>query len=366
MAYSTLSPPCRVLGLCRALVHSPSDRLAALDLLVNPYLLYSLLALGAAGLCVALPRKGPNPQAVGGMIVATAIGLVVLLLTLRSLQSDGSMPNLLFYLFSMVAIGSALRMITHQRPVYAALYFVLTIIAASGLFLILSAEFMAVAVIIIYAGAILITYLFVIMLATQAPTDDQIEALADYDVQAREPLIASAIGFVLMAVLTSVLFAGVRMLDRASGTDSLAIQIAANGEIARMPGKIENSLRADLVPRDELEGKAPYELLRSGYRLAEVFPETRRVVLTKGDDRVGMHWPADLQLTNIEDVGFNLLEDHPGSIEIAGVILLMAMLASVVLARRKVQEDEDDKMEQARRLSLVDPALAPRRGEGGA
>ena len=300
------------------------------------------------------------------MIVATAIGLLVLLLTLKSLDAEGSMPNLFFYLFSMIAVGSALRMITHPRPVYAALYFVLTILASSGLFLILSAEFMAVAVIIIYAGAILITYLFVIMLATQAPTDDQIDALADYDLEAREPLIASAIGFVLMAVLTTVLFAGVRSIDRAAGEDLYTIHAEQNREIARMPGRIEHALNADLLPREELDGRAPIELMRDGYAVTEIVPDTRRVVLTNGDERVAMDWPVDLQLYNVEDVGFNLLEDHPGSIEIAGVILLMAMLASVVLARRKVQEDEEDKMEQARRLSLVDPALAPVGGEGGA
>ena len=62
-----------------------------------------------------------------------------------------------------LGVGSAIRVITHPHPVYAALYFILTIIAMAGLILLLSAEFMAFAVIIVYAGAILVTYLFVIM-----------------------------------------------------------------------------------------------------------------------------------------------------------------------------------------------------------
>ena len=50
--------------------------------------------------------------------------------------------------------------------------------------------------------------------------------------------------------------------------------------------------------------------------------------------------PADLGVDNVEGVAFTLLNDHPGSIEIAGVILLMAMLGAVVLARKQVQIDE--------------------------
>ncbi len=50
--------------------------------------------------------------------------------------------------------------------------------------------------------------------------------------------------------------------------------------------------------------------------------------------------PADLDVYNVEGVAFTLLNDHPGSIEIAGVILLMAMLGAVVLARKKVEMDE--------------------------
>ena len=54
---------------------------------------------------------------------------------------------------------------------------------------------------------------------------------------------------------------------------------------------------------------------------------------------------------NVESVGFNLLKDHPGSIEIAGVILLMAMLGAVVLSRKQVELDEELKRRQAHTLA---------------
>jgi len=53
----------------------------------------------------------------------------------------------------------------------------------------------------------------------------------------------------------------------------------------------------------------------------------------------------------VEALGFNLLRDHPGAIEIAGIILLMAMLGAVVLSRKQVQLDEEAKMRQSHMLS---------------
>jgi hypothetical protein len=77
--------------------------------------------------------------------------------------------------------------------------------------------------------------------------------------------------------------------------------------------------------------------------------------------------PPSLHVTNPDRVGFNLLRDHPGTIEIAGVILLMAMLGAVVLSRKQVQIDEEAKVRQARSLAapLAKAAMDNRTSEGG-
>ena len=98
------------------------------------------------------------------MITAAAVGLIFLAVSIKSLSH---LPNFNFYIFSFIALGAALRVISHPRPVYAALYFILAILSSCGLYVLLSAEFLAFALVIVYAGAILITYLFVIMLATE-------------------------------------------------------------------------------------------------------------------------------------------------------------------------------------------------------
>ena len=101
-----------------------------------------------------------------------------------------------------------MRVITHPRPVYSALYFVLTVFASAGLFVLLDAEFMAAALVLIYASPpFLITYVFVIMLASQARAPaSTANFLSEYDTVSREPMIASMVGFALMGILLFVIF----------------------------------------------------------------------------------------------------------------------------------------------------------------
>jgi NADH-quinone oxidoreductase subunit J len=309
-----------------------------LSQVISPVILYALLALGGLGVCLALPRRGLNPQPIGALIAAAAAGLVILVLTMRNVQAH---PNIYFYIFAVVALGGGLRMITHPRPVYAALYFILTIIASSGLFVLLSAEFMAFALIIVYAGAILITYLFVIMLATQAPTGDDTEVLAEYDAVSREPVGATVVGFLLLGVLTTMLFRGVPGLAPSGFSSDRAL-------LVHLPQKVTRELREagvikadEFVANDERVGGPAINLdpVDGGVTVADAAGGTRFIPRSQ--------WPETLDTTNIEGVAFALLAEHPGAIEIAAVILLMAMLGAVVLARKQVQLDEEAKARHA-------------------
>ncbi len=80
----------------------------------------------------------------------------------------------LFYLFSAVAVVSSLIVVTNRRPAYSVLALTLTMLALSALFVLLEAYFVAVIQVLIYAGAILVLFLFVIMLLGMEGTDRQI------------------------------------------------------------------------------------------------------------------------------------------------------------------------------------------------
>jgi NADH-quinone oxidoreductase subunit J len=70
----------------------------------------------------------------------------------------------LFYLFSVVLVFAAFRVITARNPVYAALYLVLTFFQAAGLWLLLRAEFLAITLVLVYVGAVMVLFLFVVMM----------------------------------------------------------------------------------------------------------------------------------------------------------------------------------------------------------
>jgi NADH-quinone oxidoreductase subunit J len=70
----------------------------------------------------------------------------------------------LFYLFAIVLLFAAFRVITARNPVYAALYLVLAFFQASAVWLLLKAEFLAITLVLVYVGAVMVLFLFVVMM----------------------------------------------------------------------------------------------------------------------------------------------------------------------------------------------------------
>jgi NADH-quinone oxidoreductase subunit J len=70
----------------------------------------------------------------------------------------------LFYLFSLVLLFAAFRVITARNPVYAALFLVLTFFQAAGVWMLLKAEFLAISLVLVYVGAVMVLFLFVVMM----------------------------------------------------------------------------------------------------------------------------------------------------------------------------------------------------------
>ena len=70
----------------------------------------------------------------------------------------------LFYLFSAVMLFAAFRVITASNTVHAALYLVLAFFQASGLWMLLKAEFLSITLVLVYVGAVMVLFLFVVMM----------------------------------------------------------------------------------------------------------------------------------------------------------------------------------------------------------
>lgn len=164
--------------------------------MLSAVLVFVIVIGGAIGLFLAMPGGRRGAARLALLPLAAAAGALV---ALAGRHLAGGATAAWFTILALIGLAGAVRMITHPRPVYSALYFVLVAVAVVGLLVLLEAAFLAWAVVLIYAGAILVTYIFVIMLAQQ-------EGTAPYDTQAREALLGVLAGFTLLAVLTAMLF----------------------------------------------------------------------------------------------------------------------------------------------------------------
>jgi NADH-quinone oxidoreductase subunit J len=119
------------------------------------------LAAGALGLWLLLPTRFRFGKSLGALLVAVAGGLFACDLPLLGNWVDQGV----FWLLALIATGAGVAMIASQSPVYSAIWFALSLIGTAGLLLFSGAQFLAVATVVVYAGAIVVTFLFVIMLA---------------------------------------------------------------------------------------------------------------------------------------------------------------------------------------------------------
>ena len=300
-------------------------------------MLYTTCVAAMLGLYL-LVRPGPRAaQAAGALLGLGAVGW--LLVSVPSMAAGQTYrPEIFFLLFAALAIVSAARMITHRQPVYAALYFILVVLSSAGLFLLCEAEFMAFALIIVYAGAILVTYVFVLMLAQQSPTGGDPSGQPEYDRVPREPAAAAVVGFIMLALLTNLIFDGPATLPRQNAE---AARAAAWRQLDQLPvrrDRIVESLAPGASLRVRPDGSAVY--VRDGAAYVEILRPGEHVY-------EALALPPEAMPENVQRVGLALILDFPVSLELAGVILTMAMLGAVVLARRQIELGEDELREAA-------------------
>ena len=249
-----------------------------------PSIILLLIIAAGFGTIMLLPgRREKGAYGIGGAILI-AVTIVLALSVIRVEFASGlHLGDVYFWIFSAIALVGAIRVITHPQPVYSALYFVLTVFASAGLFVLLWAPFMAAALVLIYAGAILITYVFVIMLATQATAEASGATTAavrmtEYDAVSREPVMACTVGFALMGVLLFVIF------DKGQN----------------LPG-----------PNDRMGNVAGAPIRENDPAIANAETSTQKL-------------------------GLYLFQNQIVNLELAGLLLTVSMIGAILIARRRV------------------------------
>lgn len=330
------------------------------------------VALGFAAVYALLPRpRRPVSPALG---FAAGAGAIVLAAWLLLRPQTATVELVLFYGFSLVAVASGGMLLALRNPVHAALSFALVVLSTCGLFLLQAAPFLMAATIIVYAGAIVVTFLFVIMLAQQ-------EGPSDADYRSREPFLACVAGFFLLGTLLYVLqlHYDTRNVDallertRQAAAQSSAAEIdaafdwqqwrddyqrvAANAEDRDRRTVEEHLLQAQAqwndwreandaaAMRGALEGleRDLRELLRDSRGSAQPdaslplsdfsgrpanAPATA-AVRRDAQGRVAM--PA----ANLEALGRSVFTDYLLPVELAGTLLLVATIGAIAIAGRR-------------------------------
>jgi len=120
----------------------------------------------------------------------------------------------LFYFFSAVLLFAGFRVITSRNPVYAALYLVLAFFQAAAIWILLKAEFLAIALVLVYVGAVMVLFLFVVMML-----DINIDSMRQ-GFWKHFPF-AAAIGALIALEMAAVLMGGFRLTEEARNSAAL-------------------------------------------------------------------------------------------------------------------------------------------------
>ena len=166
--------------------------------MMTPHFVIGLgTAIAAVGLWLLLPGLSTR-RVLGGLFAAIGFGLLGSQLPGLGDRLTGGLLSIV----GIVTVVAAVATISCRSAVYCAIWFGMTLAGTAGLFLLAGAQFLAVATIVVYAGAILVTFLFVLMLS-------QPEGHTTYDRRSWEALVSAFTGAVLVGILTATIGASV-------------------------------------------------------------------------------------------------------------------------------------------------------------
>ena len=227
----------------------------------------------------------------------------------------------LFYAFSAVLLFAAFRVITARNPVHAALYLVLAFFQASGVWMLLEAEFLSISLVLVYVGAVMVLFLFVVMML-----DINLDSIRQ-GFWKHFPL-AATVGAVIALELAAVLLGGFR--------------------VSEPPKQVMNALTAPVA----VTAVAPVDVASGADASTVTVPSLAATEPVAAA-------PMVQEVSNTKALGILLYTEYLYPVQVAALILLVALIAAIALTLRarkdsKFQNPADQVRVQARdRVELV-------------
>lgn len=228
----------------------------------------------------------------------------------------------LFYAFSAILLFASFRVITAKNTVYAALFLVLAFFSAACIWMLLKAEFLAITLVLVYVGAVMVLFLFVVMMLDLNSQDSRREFWKYFPV-------AGIVGVVIAVEMALVLMSGFGPTREPKSPAVAAGSAATPSVTLRMGGEVI----AQAPAKPAVPAKA---------------------------------------VSNTKELGKVLYSEYIYPLQIAAVILLVAIIAAIALTLRRrkdskyVSPSDQIRVQPSERVRIVSLDPTPREAEGGA
>jgi len=265
----------------------------------STFTLYAVATLLIAiGLWLMLPRGAMRGRMIGVVLALIGGGLLASRVPLVEEWVNRST----FQVLAAVTIAAAVATVTCRNPVYSAIWFALTLLTSGGLMFVHGAQFLGVATVVVYAGAILVTFLFVIMLA-------QPEGHAYYDRVTWEGNLAAITGAIMVGLLTMVISVELGQSTAAESKETVALALLSEAD--------------DVV--EDVQASEPAAENEQTDEQAEVIDEV------PSNPRMEALRAGVLTDNHMAKLGAQLFTRHLLAVEIAGTLLLAALVGAVAI-----------------------------------
>lgn len=201
-------------------------------------------------------------------------------------QITANIPLLVFYIIGTIAVASSILVVAMRNPVHSALFLLLTFLCVAVLFVMKSAEFVAAVQVLVYAGGIMVLFLFVVMLINY-------RHLPEERVLSKSWLGGLCVGAALFALFLGIVFKGT-YADAAAST-------------------------------------RPLTTVRERYLAPHPTDENKLVRKTRY-----------VENRNAEAVGMALYREYLVPFEVASLFLLVAMVGAIVIGKRELSAEEEE------------------------
>lgn len=255
--------------------------------------------------------------------------------SLELIQAFLAPQVILFLLFGVGALATALTMLLHPNPVRAALFLVLNLFCVAVLYLLLNAYFLAAVQVVVYAGAIMVLFLFVIMLLNLGTPDRTQDRL-----RMQQPLAVVA-GLVLAGAVAVTLVRSMPLPKLDANGNAPQIKRSRPGQAQRNglnPALSQLTIEAGRASMVDVPGQNPGSTGgRTSSALTDVGPELPSAAIPDRDTVL-----PEVQGT-VAGVGKSLYNPklpYLFAFEVTSILLLIATIGSVVLAQRKTPAEK--------------------------